>query len=74
MYRKEIWLVVMIKLSLALLIHILSHLSGPGLAMAPVQDEYRIEMMQKRIDRLLKWKMKGILKGWKLDGEKTIWR
>jgi len=41
--RKEIRVTVIsiIKLSLALLI--LAHLSGPPLAYAPVQEEYRVE-------------------------------
>ena len=62
----------MTRLSLTLLI--LAHLSGPPLAYAPAQEEYRVEVMQKRIDNLLKWKLKGIMRGWKLDGDKTIWR
>ena len=53
---------------------VLVHLSGPPLAMAPVQREYRVEMLQQRVDRLLKWKLKGIMRGWKLDGDKNIWR
>ena len=69
--------ILMIKdniIKLSLIILILSHLSGPPLAYAPVQREYRVEMLQQRVDRLLKWKLKGILKGWKLDGDKNIWR
>jgi len=53
---------------------ILLHIFAPDPAYAPVQDSYRVEVMQQRIDRLLKWKLKGILEGWKLDGDKTIWR
>ena len=69
--------ILMIKdniIKLSLIILTLAHLSGPPLAYAPVQREYRVEMLQQRVDRLLKWKLKGIMRGWKLDGDKTIWR
>ena len=53
---------------------ILAHLSGPGLAYAPVQDSYRVEVLLTEVEKLRKWKLKGILEGWKMDADHTIWR
>ena len=52
---------------------ILTHLTGLGLAMAPVQDSYRVEVLQARVNNLLRYKLKCILKGWDPVDE-NIWR
>jgi len=61
----------MIKLSLTLLL--LAHLTGPGMAYAPIQDEYRVEVLRDRINDLHRYKLKCILKGWN-PVDKNIWR
>ena len=63
----------MTKLSLALLIHILAHLTGPGLAYAPVQDSYRVEVLRARLKKanvILEW---AIRNGVKVN-EMGVWK
>uniref|UniRef100_A0A6M3JM62 Uncharacterized protein n=1 Tax=viral metagenome TaxID=1070528 RepID=A0A6M3JM62_9ZZZZ len=54
----------MIKLSiiLSLLISVISHLTGPGMAYAPVQDSYRVEVLRARVKKanvILEWAIRN---------------
>uniref|UniRef100_A0A6H1ZYF6 Uncharacterized protein n=1 Tax=viral metagenome TaxID=1070528 RepID=A0A6H1ZYF6_9ZZZZ len=52
---------------------ILLHIFAPDPAYAPVQDSYRVEVLQARVNNLLRYKLKCILKGWDPVDE-NIWR
>jgi len=63
----------MTKLSLALLIHILAHLTGPGLVYAPVQDSYRVEVMRAKVRQTEAIRLWAIRNGVKVN-EMGVWK
>jgi len=61
----------MTKLSLTLLL--LTHLSGPDPAYAPVQDEYRVEVLKARVRQTEAIRLWAIRNGVKVN-EIGVWR
>jgi len=62
----------MTRLSLTLLI--LAHLSGPPLAMAPVQDSYRVEVLSRRLRQTDALRLYAITHGLEVTGDFQVLR
>ena len=57
-----------------LIILILAHLSGPGLAYAPVLDSYRVEVLEAKVRQTEAIRLWAIRNGVKMDADHNIWR
>jgi len=56
---------------------LLAHLTGPGMAYAPVQDEYRVEVLRARLEKInavIHWASTHGLEVYKKNNNFIVWK